>query len=123
MPEHVSPGSALAGSAFHGLFTRLAVLGRIRVGEGKVVYPDDHRLGNAGDNVKLLLRTPRAEFVYHTGVYGIERRLGQQVIAGRSNEISCILKICIDFKRGYYTQKKNYNCFNDSENNSHMGYT
>lgn len=72
------------------LFANLAVvLGRIWVGVGIVAYPDDHCVGDARENVKPMAFTSRTEFVYHTEIYCIKKRLGQQVITRRSNE-SCV---------------------------------
>src|SRR3989304_8287307 len=69
------------------LFTNLAVvLGRIWVGVGIIAYPDDHCVGDSRENVKPMGFTPRTEFVYHTGIYCIKRRMGQQVITSRSIE-------------------------------------
>lgn len=47
VPGHVSPGQRWLAAHFTAFLPGLAVLGRIWVGEGKVAYPDDHRLGNA----------------------------------------------------------------------------
>lgn len=108
-PGHVSPGQRRLAAHFAAsisssrctvrrsfispilrlpsLFVNLAVvLGRIWISVGIVAYPYDHCVGDARENVKPMAFTPRAEFVYHVGIYGIERRLGQQVITSTSYE-------------------------------------
>ena len=59
------------------LFANLPfILARIWVSISIVAYPDDHCIGDARENVKPMAFTPRAEFVYHVGIYSIKRRLG-----------------------------------------------